>query len=166
MVNYRINNISCSYSSQFAQTQSVSLMIVTRLGVCVSPVPILSVEFQRGRDLYVWRVEIHNTKPVADLVLDLKAQFPEYLSKVPISQLHRLVKFGFKLAATPSSVDYNKLTSSELSAVKMKMNEEFKKNLISKGSAEFVYDYRIDFSPPDQQAVNPFDDDKILSSRN
>jgi hypothetical protein len=139
-------------------------MIVTRLGVSISPLPVLSVEFQRGKELFVWRVEIRNTKPVADIVLDLKAQFPQYLSKVPISQLHRLVKFGLKLAV---SDDFNQLSNSELSAVKSKMNNSFEKHRISRDSKDFVYDYRIDFDPPvgEGNNNNPFDhDDSPLST--
>ena len=139
-------------------------MIVTRLGVSIAPVPVLSVEFQRGKELMVWRVEIRNTKPVADIVLDLKAQFPQYLGKVPLSQLHRLVKFGLKLS---SPQDLNKLSTSELEAAKSKMNENFEKNRISKDSEDFVYDYRIDFPRPTDAQPHPFDTDEspIIKSR-
>jgi len=139
-------------------------MIVTRLGVSISPVPVLSVEFQRDKELFVWRVEIRNTKPVADIVLDLKAQFPEYLGKVPISQLHRLIKFGLKLSCPD---DLNKLSQSELLSAKSKMNLSFEKNRISKDSDDFVYDYRIDFPKPDDAKLHQFDmdDSPVIKSR-
>ena len=139
-------------------------MIVTRLGVSISPVPVLSVEFQRGKELMVWRVEIRNTKPVADIVLDLKAQFPQYLGKVPITQLHRLVKFGLKLS---SPDDLNKLSPAELVSAKSKMNENFEKNRIGKDSEDFIYDYRIDFPQPADASPHPFDMDEspVIKSR-
>ena len=73
-------------------------MIVTRLGVSVSPKPVISVEFQRGKELIIWRVEINGSKSPSETAMQLKMKFPQYLGKVPLSQIHRLVKFGLRLA--------------------------------------------------------------------
>ena len=101
-------------------------MEISRLGVSISPTPTLSVEFTRDSKLLVWRVEFTNNdnKSVDEIVLGLKTRFPKYLSKVSVSQLHRLVKFGLKLSSKNDDTQNFKPVGN---------------------NSKFVYDYRMDF---------------------
>ena len=127
---------------------------IHRLGVCLYPKSILSVEFSRDRKLFVWRVEFDATSSSTDhLVIGLKERFPEYLGCVSAGQLTRLVRF----AATAR--DLNKLGDEELDRVKRGMQDRFERNQISKADKEFVYDYQIDFEG--QGTSRSFSDDEL-----
>ncbi len=135
--------------------QTVGNMDILRIGVSARPRPVLSVEFVRGRKLYVWRLEFDPFKFSADEIVKLmKAQYPQYLSEVPSDQLSRLVKH-VTLNRAPelrevSSVheDLNKVDDSKLKKVKSEMEIGFQKNSISKNDKNFVYDLQIDFPTP------------------
>ena len=127
-------------------------MEVLRLGVSVSPKPVLSVEFVRDRQLFVWRVEFQvPTGSVDELALEMKKRFPKYLGKISIGQLARLIRFGCTMTKQPKPSlhhDLNKLNDSELEKAKTEMSVEFERNLLQKTDKNYSYDFQIDFPSP------------------
>lgn len=132
-------------------------MEVLRLGVSSKPRPVLSVEFTRGRRLLVWRVEFNPWKyPIAHLVKEMKRQFPKYLEKVSTGQLSKLLGNILRgQASQPKShskalmdEDLNKADDSTLNRVKEDMEEEYKRNSLTKSNPNFVYDLQVDFPTP------------------
>jgi len=122
----------------FLTALSAGMLVVTRLGVTITPKPILSVEFQRdSKELLVWRVEINSSKPASETALALKTKFPQYLGKVPLAQVHRLVKFALKLAplAPPKTTVFDQ-----------------------NSPPDFVYDYRVDYGDMSRGTPHPFDE--------
>jgi hypothetical protein len=113
----------------------------------VTPKPILSVEFQKGKELLVWRVEINSTKPASETAIGLKTKYPQYLGKVPLSQVHRLVKFCLSTTrpSTPSS-------GSEL-------HGESTPNKLDPIHKDFIYDIQVDYGDMSKGKAHPFDDD-------
>ena len=130
-------------------------MEILRLGVASKPRPVLSVEFTRARKLLVWRVEFDPWKySTAHLVRELKQKFPQYLDRVSIGQLSKLLSHVIKSPTSqqkPKAImneDLNKADDSTLNRVKAEMEEGYKRYALSKSDPNFVYDLQVDFPTP------------------
>lgn len=137
-------------------------MELLRIGVSTKPHPILSVEFLRGRKLYVWRLKFNPfTYTASDIVARMKRDYKRYLDEVSSDQLITLVKHvvqnrGSEPQMRSGEDDLNKLDDFNLNTIKSSMEKGFRKNEICKADGNFIYDLQVDFPTP---RGLPFDSD-------
>ncbi|EQC29597.1 hypothetical protein SDRG_12605 [Saprolegnia diclina VS20] len=121
-----------------------------RVGLRVSP-PLLTLEYTAS-DGALYHHEVPLVRYVAsssdagEIALAITNEHRAYFAQVAPAQLRRLIErvLSSTKVALPAA-DYNKVSESQLAAVKAKMDSVFHEHLCKPGDAEYVYNKEVNF---------------------
>ncbi|OQS04705.1 hypothetical protein THRCLA_20815 [Thraustotheca clavata] len=120
-------------------------MNLQRIGVRKAP-PTLTIEFLHDQKLYHHEIAmlsyLSTLSDALSILNALKRDHIAYIQTIPSSQMVRLIEKLMPIVSLPTA-DYNKVSETQLAAVKSKMDNVFLKNIVKPGDDNYVYDKQV-----------------------